>query len=140
MPEKILNANKKPLAHSIHPIEFSGRRETMSAPTVEVVTTHAPTGKMTIKLPRSWINSKKSAQTAVSAHSNHASHVAARVLFPPPCSLAPSVTVQLYSTTVSKALRNALRGEGEQSRAMTLKSCHADDYDGLLCSGRTNLQ
>jgi hypothetical protein len=31
-------------------------------------------------------------------------------LAPRPCSLAPSVTTPLYSTIVSKALRNALRG------------------------------
>src|SRR5215204_5187953 len=101
MPEKVLNANKNPLTHSIHPMGFSGRRETTSAPTVEEVTTHAATGNMTIKLPRSCTTNRQRAQTAVSAHSNHASHVAARALIPPPCSLVPSVTTPLYSTTVS---------------------------------------
>src|SRR5215204_2506435 len=31
--------------------------------------------------------------------------------FPRPCSLAPSITTPLYSTTVSKALRGALRSQ-----------------------------
>src|SRR5215207_3349753 len=50
----------------------------------------------------------------LTAHTDQASHAAARVLIPPtslPCPLAPSVTAPLYSTTVSKALRSALRGE-----------------------------
>src|SRR5919112_310106 len=31
---------------------------------------------------------------------------------PPPCSVVPSVTTLLYSTTVSQALRQTLRGKG----------------------------
>ena len=45
--------------------------------------------------------------------SDQASHAAARMLIPPiprPCSLVPSVTRPLYSTTVSRALRRLLRG------------------------------
>ena len=48
-----------------------------------------------------------------SAHSDQASHEAARVLIPPiprSCSVVPSVTAALYSSTVSQALRQALRG------------------------------
>src|SRR5215218_2313975 len=49
-----------------------------------------------------------------SATSDQASQEAARVLIPPTpcsCSLAPSVTTPLYSTTLSKALRQSLRSQ-----------------------------
>src|SRR5215218_90291 len=48
-----------------------------------------------------------------SAHTDQASHAAVRRFTPPtsrPCSLAPSVTTPLYSTSVSQALRHTLRG------------------------------
>src|SRR5215217_5532875 len=64
-----------------------------------------------------------SADTAISAHVTRArrsqrprsvvADVEARVLIPPalrPCSLAPSVTTPLYSTTVCQTLRRTLRG------------------------------
>src|SRR5215211_6191062 len=48
-----------------------------------------------------------------SAHTAQASQEAIRMLIPPslpcPCSLVPSVTTPLYSTTVSPALRQPLR-------------------------------
>src|SRR5215212_599230 len=47
-----------------------------------------------------------------SAHADHASQEAARVLIPPPLRswpFAPSVTTPLYNTTISKALRQTLR-------------------------------
>src|SRR5215203_2717440 len=47
-----------------------------------------------------------------STTSDQASQAAERVLIPPtrrPCSLAPSVTTLLYSTTVSQTLRQPLR-------------------------------
>ena len=47
-----------------------------------------------------------------SAQSDQASQAAVRVLIPPtscPCSLARSVTIPLYSTTVSRTLRQPLR-------------------------------
>src|SRR5687768_12153539 len=50
-----------------------------------------------------------------SAHTAQASHTAVRRFIPPtlrPCSLAPCVTTPLYSTTVSQALRQTLRGNG----------------------------
>src|SRR5215204_6507022 len=50
-----------------------------------------------------------------STHIDHASHVVAvRRLTPPtprPCSLAPSVTTPLYSTTVSQTLRSRWENE-----------------------------
>ncbi len=52
--------------------------------------------------------------TKESTHSDQASRVAVRRLSPPiaprPCSLAPSVTTPLYSTTVSKALGGVFLG------------------------------
>src|SRR5215211_7669896 len=55
----------------------------------------------------STVNAMDSAQIV------HASHVAARALIPPAsrpcCSLAPSVTTPLYSTAISRALRQPLR-------------------------------
>src|SRR5918995_5924255 len=50
-----------------------------------------------------------------SADADHASHAALRPLIVPParpCSLVPSLTTPLYSTTVSQALRQTLRGKG----------------------------
>jgi hypothetical protein len=50
-----------------------------------------------------------------SAHSDQANQAAVRRLIPPIprlCFLAPSVTTLLYSTTVSQALRQTLRGRG----------------------------
>jgi hypothetical protein len=50
-----------------------------------------------------------------SAHSDQANQAAVRRLIPPIprlCFLAPSVTTLHYSTTVSQALRQTLRGKG----------------------------
>src|SRR5215217_3948640 len=54
-----------------------------------------------------------------SAHTDQASHAAERRLIPPlplPCSLAPSVTTPLYSTTVSRALRQTLRSRRSRTK------------------------
>jgi hypothetical protein len=53
------------------------------------------------------------ANVTESAQIDQASQTAARALIPPTarlCCLTPSVTTPLYRTTVSKALRSALRG------------------------------
>src|SRR5215210_7867108 len=52
--------------------------------------------------------------TTHTAHDAHASHAAVWRLIPPTprfCSLAPSVTTPLYSTTVSQALRGGVVSE-----------------------------
>src|SRR5215204_7694440 len=57
-------------------------------------------------------------------HTDQASHAAARRLIPPtscPCSLAPSVTTPLYSTTVSQALRQTLRRQPCGPRGRTFE-------------------
>src|SRR5215208_242002 len=54
----------------------------------------------------------EAASATQSVHTDHASHAAERRLIPPlplPCSLVLPVTTPLYSTTVSQALRQALR-------------------------------
>src|SRR5688572_21908129 len=51
---------------------------------------------------------------SVNPQSDQASHAATRALIPSTpllCALAPSVTTPLYSTTVSQALRQTLRGD-----------------------------
>src|SRR3712207_2380139 len=104
---------------------FSGRCEAIKAPTTENDTVQM--AKMTIpsseikkisprvcSLRRARIKFAAASATH-SAHSDQASHAATRALILPSprpcCSLAPSVTTPLYSTTISKALlRTALRG------------------------------
>jgi hypothetical protein len=54
-----------------------------------------------------------------SAHVDQANQAAVRVLIPPtprPCSLAPSVTTSVYSTTLSEALRSAVQRESSRTR------------------------
>src|SRR3712207_610876 len=102
---------------------FLGRCAALRAPTTENHTIRA--ARVTIEGPGPMKSSPSvrplrsarirlaTASATHSAHSDHASQEAARVLIPPtprPCSLAPSVTTPLYSTTVSYSLRNALRG------------------------------
>src|SRR5215207_2042324 len=53
------------------------------------------------------------------AHADHASQMVARLLIGPtprPCAFVPSVTTPLYSTTVSKALRQTLRSSFPEPR------------------------
>jgi hypothetical protein len=68
-------------------------------------------GSMALVVRASAIPPRRSAGD--SATCDHASQAAVWRLIPPtscPCSLAPSLTTSLYSTTVSQPLRNALRG------------------------------
>src|SRR5687767_2443013 len=103
---------------------FSGRCEAIKAPTTENDTiwarrmaTGGPDQARKISPRVSPLRRLKirpaTASATHSRHSDHASHAATRVLISPtsrPCSLAPSITRPLYSTTVSQALREALRG------------------------------
>jgi hypothetical protein len=102
---------------------FSGRREATTAPTV--VNVKASKARRTIVARLGKIRAEalknpstpppKAANGKEIAHIDHAIQVAARALIPPipcSCSLAPSVTTPLYSTTVSQALRQTLRGKG----------------------------
>src|SRR5215204_859473 len=61
------------------------------------------------------------------AHADHASQMVARLLIlstPRPCAFAPSVTTPLYSTTVSQALRQSLRGSLSERRSADLTKIH----------------
>jgi hypothetical protein len=100
---------------------FSGRREATTAPTV--VNVKAGKARRTIvpRLGRLRAEALKNPSTPPPkaangkeiAHIDHAIQVAARRLIPStprPCSLAPSVTTPLYSTTVFQSLRQPLRG------------------------------
>src|SRR5829696_8404426 len=130
-------ARPNPATIMIHPIGFWGWRVPISAPTVEKLSTMAAktTAKtefatMSVITPeagRNNISSRESAKaTMESNHPDQASQDAARRLFPPllrPCSFALSVTTALYSSTVSQALREALRSRplGERLRKPRLR-------------------
>src|ERR687897_2593471 len=117
-------ARPNPATIMIHPIGFWGWRVAISAPTVEKLSTmaakttaktkFATTSVITPEAGSNNVSSRESAKaTMESNHPDQASQDAARRLFPPllrPCSFALSVKTALYSTTVSRALRQALRG------------------------------
>src|SRR5215217_1442366 len=70
--------------------------------------------------------------------SDHASQEVPReIILPTPCScsLVPDVTTPLYSTTVSKALRNALRG-----RSFRDVSAHSESGARSGCTLPTTVQ
>src|SRR5215203_3037429 len=68
-----------------------------------------------------------------SAHTAQASQEAIRVLIPPslpcPCSLVPDVTTPLYSTIVSQALRQPLRGHA----VANFRECPLAEVPPALC-------
>src|SRR4051812_32084868 len=104
---------------------FSGRWEAIKAPTTENDTVQvgrtANEGPSQARKISPRVRSLRrarirlaAASTTHSRHNDHATHAAARRLIPPTlrlCCLAPCVTTPLYSTTVSQALRQTLRGE-----------------------------
>src|SRR5687767_13609648 len=108
---------------------FSGRCEAIKAPTTENDTVSV--GRAAIEGPQARKISPRvrslrrarirlaTASTTHSRQSDQAIQAADRMLIPPnprPCSLAPSITTPLYSTTISQALRNALRGSPYEAR------------------------
>src|SRR5215217_5629600 len=109
---------------------FSGRCEAIKAPTTENDTVQVgrtanegPSQAKKISPGERPLRRARITLAAASAthttHSDHASTVAPWVLLPPTtrsCFLGPSVTTPLYSTTVSQALRNALRGSLYEAR------------------------
>src|SRR5918994_1314175 len=116
----------KPSAKKIQPMGFSGRCEAIKAPTTEndtaMMARWAIGGPPRARKILSRVRSLRRARIRLAAasatlirHSDPANHVATRALIPPTprsCSLAPCVTTPLYSTTVSQALRQTLRGKG----------------------------
>src|SRR5215212_9967374 len=99
-----------------------GWREATIAPTTEKVSTMAEVRTKELAAPTLPYGSSRAVDLTIranatpptrsateSAHSDQASHEAARVLIPPiprSCSVVPSVTAALYSSTVSQALRS----------------------------------
>src|SRR5215208_7127863 len=108
----------------IHPIGFWGWRVAISAPTVEKLSTmaakttakteFATTSVITPEAGRNNVSSREGARaTMESSYPDQATQAAVRRLMPPIprlCSVDPSVTSPLYSTIVSQALRQPLRG------------------------------
>src|SRR5829696_8453189 len=111
------------MAQKIQPMGLEGSREAISAPTAGYASDSTPVSRAkpgsylnppTSKGSSSVVKSSKSASvmsTTHTAHDDHASHAAVWRLIPPTpgsCSLAPSVTTPLYSTTGSQALRGGV--------------------------------
>src|SRR5215208_1330675 len=117
---KVLVLTATPERHNSQPTGFSGLWEATMAPTVTSITTSAfPSQKLGMGVfGYRRFRTRKTRLSAVSvmvtAHSDQANQAAVRRLIPPiprPCSFAHSVTTTpLYSTTVSRALRQTLRG------------------------------
>src|ERR687898_2951198 len=119
------------MPQKIQPMGLVGSHEAISAPTAGYASDSTP---VSTAKPGEYLNPpsskgsssvmKSSTRASVmstthTAHSDQANHAAVRRLilpFPRPCSLAPSVTTPLYSTTVSQALRQTLRAD-------TLEEC-----------------
>src|SRR5215216_634217 len=100
-----MRAKLKPKPSHSHPYEFAGRCEAISPPTmgtpmnpttVMACSCHDPQSSGNcIDQPRKISTSDNANINRFTAHTDHATQVAARSLFPPihrPCSLAPSVT------------------------------------------------
>src|SRR5215210_6216500 len=82
----------------------------------------------------------EAANATHSAHSDQANQVAVRgliTLTPRPCSLAPSVTTPLYSTTVSQALRQPLRA-GVPREYPPVPATHEDMVASRMWRGDTS--
>src|SRR5215210_8400398 len=103
---------------------FCGRLEATRAPTMGKARkskklTVSPTVPTVNQSPEACADRGRASSTPVATNmaterpaSDHASHAAARALIlpaPESCSFVPSVTIPLYRTTVSQALRLALR-------------------------------
>src|SRR5687767_500282 len=114
-----MNIHKKPSARQIQPMGLCGRLEAIRAPTIgkakKGTKLNRPLTVSTLTQLLGDCADRASTYSAALAKnmatetpaSDQASQEATRVLIPPtprPCSLAPSVTIPLYSTTVSKVL------------------------------------
>src|ERR671912_2074418 len=125
-PHIILSIQKSPTAKQIQPMGLWGRLEAIRAPTKGKARKGTMKTNTMLKLPvpqviggcadrGSMMYNATFATNMISERvaSDQASHAAVRALIPPiprSCSLAPSVTAPLYSTTASRALRRLLRG------------------------------
>src|SRR5829696_10218016 len=119
---------------------FSGRCEAIKAPTTENDTAMmarwaigGPPRARKISprvLPFRRVRIRlATASATLIRHSDPTSHAVTRALIlatPRSCSLAPSVTTLLYSTTVSQALRQTLRGEVERTSQNSVPATFAE--------------
>src|ERR687889_738675 len=118
-----MSIHKRPTVRQIQPIGFLGRLEAVRAPTMgkarKVMKISASPAVLHAPAPsragrgRTDSTMIATAMARQSPASDQASQEAVRVLLAPPlrsCSPAPLFTTPLYSTTVSKALREPLEG------------------------------
>src|SRR5215203_993111 len=121
---------------------LAGRREAISAPTVGYASESTPVstarpgpslsslspggrGTSTVKKSSKRASAMSAAHTT---HSDQATNAAVRWLIqltPRPCSLVPSITTPLYSTTVAQALRQTLRA-GVPREYLPAQATHRD--------------
>src|SRR5215211_6807206 len=91
--------------------------------------------------PRTISNSDSAKINRLTVHTDQAIQAAVRWLIPPtpsPCFPALAVTTPLYSTTVSKALRNALRGSNLQRKFPMVLSLFAPNHSGDVSTAYIN--
>src|SRR5215212_5039600 len=140
--------HNRPSARQSQPMEFLGRLEATRAPTIGKASNGTkPNMSLTVptvtQLPgdcaaraRTYSATRGTNMTTERPASNHASQDAARMLIPTAprsCSLASSATNLLYTTTVSKALRQPLQGSALLSNfTPTMSSC--SDLRGSLAT------
>jgi hypothetical protein len=115
LPLKLSVDNSHQAFKRIQPTTLAGLRESISAPTsAHDITSTAKSPEEASKRSDSIASVMAPARSApVIVHTDQASQATVRVLTAPTprlCSLAPCVTTPLYSTTVSQALRQTLRG------------------------------
>src|SRR5215212_4330164 len=122
---KMPRPTSRPMVEKIQPMGLLGRWEATMAPTTAKISSMAKV-RITSSAPK--FRTLRSVRPAVRdkvypptkriteiTTSDQASRVAVRVLIPPTLrswSIVPFVTTPLYSTTVSPALRQPLRGRG----------------------------
>src|SRR5687767_7380992 len=127
-PAVLKSARARPAASEIQPMGLPGRRDATRAPTSVKSRATARKMKGTFTVPQTpalsttrvgLLRTRSTADAESSATDNRPSDQASqeavrRLILPSPrsCSLAPSVITPPYNTTVSKALRQTLRGRG----------------------------
>src|SRR5829696_6142215 len=136
--------HKSPSTRQSQPMGFSGRLEAISAPTSGKTRKRAcpsrlPVVRSVSRLRATWVEwaSIHSAtlptnMTTERAASDHASQEVPReLILPTPCScsLVPDVTTPLYSTIVSQALRQPLRGHA----VANFRECPLAEVPPALC-------
>jgi hypothetical protein len=150
----MLSIQKSPTAKQIQPIGLWGRLEAIRAPTKGKARKGTMKTNTMLKLPvpqviggcadrGSMMYNATFATNMISerVESDQASHAAVRALIPPIprlCSLAPSVTPPLYSTSVSQTLRSSFSAgvsrlpKIQLSKKQTMYACFLESERGFL--------